>query len=150
MVVSWYPAAASSTIVVLLAMCAFLILGPSSSSSPGTVPNRPFQIWHAVALVSLSLVPLIGMIVAQVATHAFADRYAIAAIPGICILLIAGIGRASGYSTRAAAVLWVVTLMCFAGLAFRARWNFLVELSDLRATAALLRPTEAGRSPFPT
>jgi hypothetical protein len=139
MAVDWYPAAVSSFAPLLLSfsVLATLVLAFRPASLGITDPQ--FKVWQAVALVSLSLIPIVAVVAAKLVTHAFTDRYAIAAIPGICILVTIGVGRILGYSGHAAAVFWVLTLMTFGGKVARSLERYGTELADLREADVLLR-----------
>jgi hypothetical protein len=126
---------------ILLPLCVLSILiGSIRPASSGTPAQPALNPWHATAFVLLSLLPMITVVIAEVVTHAFADRYAIAAVPGICVLLAVGFCRASGYSTRTAMAVWAVTVLTAGGLAWRSQQEFRMELKELKESAALLRP----------
>jgi hypothetical protein len=140
---SWYPSAygyALGVIIILGGMAALRV----SDADRETARFRKIELWQAAALVVLTILPVLGLVIAKYVTHAFTNRYAIAAFPAGCILMIVGFSRAYRYSTGGAAALWVILLAVFGGMAFRGRLVQREELLDMRMTAAKLRDATDG------
>jgi hypothetical protein len=60
---------------------------------------RRIEPWQTAAIVSLSFLPGVAVPIAKLVTHAFTFRYAIAALPGVCILLTIGYSRIIRYTS---------------------------------------------------
>jgi hypothetical protein len=140
---SWYPSAYGYALGVVIILGGMAALRMGNGDKRETVRFPKIEIWSTAALVALTILPIIGLVVAKLATHAFTNRYAIAAFPAGCILMIIGFSRAYRYSTGGAAALWVILLAVFGGMALRGRLVQHDELNDVRSTAGFLRQSGA-------
>jgi hypothetical protein len=142
----WYPEVlgyAGALPVVVLAMVALRRLGPLTREAD---VGMPMQMWHLVAFGALALLPVALVVIAKTVTHAFHPRYAVAALPGVCVLLTVAMARLAGYSRRYAAVIWLMLAGCFGWISTRYNTGLRMDLEDLRETDAFLR--KAGDGPL--
>jgi hypothetical protein len=138
---SWYLGP-WATLVLPLALIGWLRSAPAAD-------DRPFCPAAHRALESGRhsgdrVMPVVAVLIAKFVTHAFTFRYAIAAFPAVCVLLVIGFSRIAREARGAAAALWLFTVVAFVGMAFRQANHQREELSDLRETAAFLRANSAG------
>jgi len=137
--VSWYPDALGYVVAVPLGVAALVAVRRATRPPAAVAPERHLAPWHAAAFLALAFLPVVLVLTAKTVTHAFHARYAIAAFPGVCVLLILGLARMSGYSPRFAAAIWVMLLACFGGMSYRYQTVLRTERSDLQDTARFLR-----------
>jgi hypothetical protein len=90
-ILGWYPAMLGRMPFVLLAAAAltFLFKIPVTEDSRASVPEIYSPV--VMAVTASALLPVVGVIIAELVTHAFTERYFIAAVPGSCILLVWGL-----------------------------------------------------------
>jgi hypothetical protein len=134
---SWYPDVlgyAGAVPVVLWLGVALRRFGPRLPES-----IRAMQPWHFAAFGALMLLPVVLVVVAKTVTHAFHPRYAVAALPGLCVLLTVAMARLSGYSRRHAAAVWVLLVGCFGYISLQYDRAIRAEVADLRETDEFLR-----------
>lgn len=136
---SWYRDAFGYVFVFPLALAAVAALRRGSESRP-----RAIRRWHGAAFLTMALLPPITVVFAKLVTHAFTSRYAIAALPGVCVLLTVGIARVSRPASWAPVAVWLATLLCFFAGAVRFYSEYRGEREELRETAALLRAAGDG------
>jgi hypothetical protein len=116
----------------------------STGQAPSVARFRRIEPWHTAAFVALSILPVVAVVAAKLITHAFTHRYAIAAFPGVCILLTIGFSRINHYSPAGAAALWLMLVATFGGMVVRTYLMQQDELAALRETAAFLRKPADG------
>jgi Dolichyl-phosphate-mannose-protein mannosyltransferase len=89
----WYPSMLGRMPMILLAASGlvFLLRIPATEDPRGAAPDIRLPV--IVAVTASALLPVVGGIIAQLITHAFADRYFIATLPGAVILLLWGLRR---------------------------------------------------------
>src|SRR5262249_7881117 len=140
----WYLAAFGLSMGLPIALSALAALRLSIPQARWSVRSRPIKLWQAAAIVSISLLPAIGMLIGKYVTNAFTYRYAIAAFPAVCILLTIGYSRLFCYRSSAAALVWLCALAFFAATALRQTNRQRGELAELRQTASFLRANSVG------
>jgi hypothetical protein len=141
---SWYIDSLGYTLalpLVLGAVAAVRLL--PTAARPLVVPRTP-ELWKGAAIVALAILPVVAVVIAKFITNAFTSRYAIAAFPGVCLLLILALSRILREVPGAAAAAWLSILVLFAGMAVRQGRLQASDLADIRETAALLRVNSAG------
>jgi hypothetical protein len=138
---SWYPQSTGYMILVFFAASGliFVLRIPANHDSPKVA--SPLGAPVVVALAATALLPVVGMVIAQFITHAFANRYFIAALPGTCIVALWGVKRIMRNVTAGP---FLISILCV--LIFVEEWRLLnsyqvASLMDLRSVATLLRHT---------
>jgi hypothetical protein len=141
---SWYMDALGYGFLLVLALSglALLRLTRRNPQESGLLPR--IERSHVVALLTLSAVPILGVLIAKLVTNAFSPRYAIAALPAVCILLTLGLARMQRFAVSGAAILWIGSLIGFAVGAYRIRDGHSLEWENLRDTAAFVREEGTG------
>src|SRR5262245_61161929 len=135
---SWYPNATTYVLAIILGICVMRLI--QARGRRIFVTERPFRIDlpQTVALVVLALLPVVEVFIAKFVTHAFTDRYAIAAFPAVCILLVLGMRR----MTRQSAAVWLSLILCFPAVSYRHEESQRLDYEDIKETAAFLRRHE--------
>ena len=118
----------------------FLLRLPASPDSRKA--TSPLDAHIAVALTSTMLLPIMGIIVAQFITHAFYDRYFIAALPGTCIVALWGLRRIMRNDTAGTALISISCILLFAVGWSGLHKEEIANLRKIRSVATLLRRTE--------
>jgi dolichyl-phosphate-mannose-protein mannosyltransferase len=139
----WYRDALGCTLALPLALGALALL-PLFPPAARPFSPKPIKLWTAIAVLALAILPVVAVVSAKFITNAFTDRYAIAAFPGVCILLTIALSRILREARGAAAAIWLVMVVLFAGMAFRQSLREREELSNIQETAAFLRANSAG------
>jgi hypothetical protein len=139
--VAWYQLMLGRMPLVLLAMVGLVIVLkiPAAEDWNSALPEVSFPV--AIALTASALIPIVGVTVAKLVTHAYTERYFISALPGSVILLIWGLRRVVRNDRIGPAL---ATAMCL--ILFPQQWRDLnaqqlVSLRSMRTVATLLRQT---------
>ena len=146
----WYPNMTGNLLLLLLAATAltFVLRIPASQDlqDANSPLGTPVALPVAVVLTTSVLLPILGEIVAQFITHAFTDRYFIAALPGTCIIALWVLQRLSRNTAAGAAL---ISILCILLAAQEWRQLYKKQASNLRllrSAATLLRRT--GNAPI--
>jgi hypothetical protein len=87
----FYKTQLGSGLIGILGMVAVLFFwqgrSAASTENPELATRKVFPVWQAAALTCLCLIPSLVMIAAKFITHAFVDRYAIATLVGMTVLI---------------------------------------------------------------
>src|SRR5260370_18239178 len=109
----FYPGTIGHAMFVLLAAIALAaVLGIAGPAPEPTAEPRP-RLWYGIAFLLLALLPVFGVTLAMLVTHAYADRYVIAAFPGVCLVVILGLRRIAGNNPVAASLISAICLPSF-------------------------------------
>jgi hypothetical protein len=140
----WYPDMIGLTLLVMLGASAVAFIWfRSPSASLADAPHRTsFPV--AITLTVSAILPVIGAIVAHFITHAYTDRYFIAALPGSLIISLLGLRRVFQSDTVGPVIasVFCVVLVIQEWRNLRARQT--LELYQLQSIASLLRRAPAG------
>ncbi len=90
---TWYPNMLGKMPFVLLAAAGLLFVLRIRATDDSSVADREVSSPVAIAVAASALLPVLGAIIAMLITHAFTERYFIAAVPGSVILLLWGLKR---------------------------------------------------------
>jgi hypothetical protein len=134
--IQWYPDAlgyAGAIPVIVLGMVTL------RRGSVRWSAGAPIQAWHLAGFAALALLPVVLVTIAKLVTNAFHPRYSIAAVPGICVLLMIATARLTGNSRRYAAVVWLLLLGCHALISVRYDRVLRYDVDDIRETDQFLR-----------
>ena len=88
---SWYGEMGGRLPLLILAAVGVATILKLPRRKPISVTDNFVPI--ATSIVSMSLIPAIGVVLARLITHAYTPRYFIAAFPGICIMLLWALER---------------------------------------------------------
>jgi hypothetical protein len=126
-------------IVLAAAALVFVFRIPTTEDwrSPISRPSQPV----AVGLTATALLPVAGMIVAKFVTHAFTDRYFIAALPAAILFLIWALPRVIRNDRVGPAFATAVCLVLFAHQWRDLQSDQTTTLRTMRSIATLLRQT---------
>jgi hypothetical protein len=132
----WYPSMMGIVPLVLLlsASVAAIMLKISAKEDSREVSSPVI-----IALTACALLPVVGAIIAQLITHAYTERYFIAALPGTLILLLWGLRRIIPSDTAGPALASVLCILLFFQEWRVLRSNQISTLLQMRSVAALLR-----------
>jgi hypothetical protein len=137
----WYPSMLGRAPLIVLAAAAlvFVFRIPTTEDwrSPISRPSQPV----AVGLTATALLPVAGMIVAKFVTHAFTDRYFIAALPAAILFLIWALPRVIRNDRVGPAFATAVCLVLFAHQWRDLQSDQTTTLRTMRSIATLLRQT---------
>jgi hypothetical protein len=136
---TWYPNMLGSMPLVLLAACGlvFVLRIRATEDSCGADPEVIFPV--AIAVTASALLPVVGAIIAMLVTHAFAERYFIAALPGAAILLLWGLRRIIRNDTAGPMLASALCIVLFAQQWRTLRGDQISTLRQMRSIATLLR-----------
>jgi len=134
----WYPEILGYAAGIPLVVFASVTLRRSGFLRRPSEDIAPMAPWHLAAFGALALLPVVLVVIAKTVTHAFHARHAMAAAPGVCILLAVGSARLTAYSRRHAAVTWLLLVGCYGLVSARNYGTFQNALRDLRETATFL------------
>jgi Dolichyl-phosphate-mannose-protein mannosyltransferase len=142
----FYPGTIGHAMLVLLAAIALAaVLGIAGPAPEPTAEPRP-RLWYGIAFLLLALLPVFGVTLAMLVTHAYTDRYVVAAFPGVCLVVILGLRRIAGNNPLAAALICASCLPFFALQWHGLYTRQLLALRETRDTATFLR--HAGDGPI--
>jgi hypothetical protein len=135
----WYPNMLGRMPLVLLAASGvvFLLRFPASENSRATAPEVTSPV--AIALTASALLPVAGGIIAELVTHAFTERYFIAALPGAVILLLWGLRRIIHHNTTGPALASAICIVLLTQQWRDLRGEQNKTLRQVRSVATLLR-----------
>jgi hypothetical protein len=139
LMVSWYTTVIGSGVLVLLAAIVLPVIFLMARRWSVSAVYVPPQLWEATALVVLALVPVFGMVVAKSITHAFTERYFIAAIPGLCILVTLGLRLLLGNAPLGAVLVWALCIPGFGVRCYLEHSQHRQAFQETRYGAAILR-----------
>jgi len=137
--VGWYRATAGYSFLLPLAAFALVILFQIPVSALEFAIESPPRLWYGVTTLLIALLPVFGVLIALLVTHAYTERYMIAAFLGVSILLILGIRRIIGSDALGPAFVCVFCLVFFFFQWRVLKASQLEILKDVRDAAALLR-----------
>jgi hypothetical protein len=145
-IILWYPKSTGYMILLFFVASGLSFMFRSFASPQWRKAASPVSTPVVVALAVTALLPIAGMVIAQFVTHAFYDRYFVAALPGTCIIVVWGLQRIMR-NIRAGAPL--ISILCI--LLFAQEWRSLSRiqvdtLQQYKSVAALLRHT--GNTPI--
>jgi hypothetical protein len=139
--VDWYSMTLKYALLLPVAAFALVIIFRISERSSWSTTAVPPRSWYSVAFFLIALLPVFGFIIAKLITHAFTERYMIAASLGVFVLLILGLRRIIADDRLGPAF---VCVMCLPSFFWRVQGYNRQELDvfqTLRATAAAVRGT---------
>jgi len=134
----WYFNMSGGMLLLLLAAAGVMF----SLRIPANDAKDAMRKWSfpvIIAVTSCSLLPVVGGIAAKLITHAFTERYFIAALPGIIILLIWGLRRVIRNDFAGPALASALCLLLSTQQWNGLRRNQVDRLRELRSIATLLR-----------
>jgi hypothetical protein len=136
---SWYSNMLGRMPLVLLAASGlvFVLRIPATEDSGAAAPEITSPV--AIALTASALLPVLGAIIAMLVTHAFTERYFIAALPGSAILLLWGLRRVIRNDTVGPLLASALCIVLFAQQWRILRGEQITTLREIRSVAALLR-----------
>jgi len=138
---NWYPATVGYTLFPLLAVFGMAILFRVRRPPARSTAEIPFRAWHSVTIVLLALLPFFGVVTGVLITHAYTERYMIAATLGFCILLIHGLRRIIGDDRLMAGFVCALCLIFFQISIRGMQHQQFQTLQDVKASVAFLRRT---------
>lgn len=135
----WYPSMLGRAPLILLAAAAlvFVFKIPTTEDlhPPIARPSQPV----AVGLTMTAVLPVAGMIAAKFVTHAFTERYFIAALPAAIMLLIWALLRVIRNDRVGPALTTALCLVLFAHQWRDLQSDQITALRTMRSIATLLR-----------
>jgi hypothetical protein len=139
--VDWYVTTLGYAIFVPAGAFALIILFRAAEPSPRSAIGSRIHPWDSTAILLLALLPVFGVVIAELVTHAYTERYMIAACVGVCILLILGVRRVIGDDRLGPAFVCVICLLFFAWQVRGLNRREFNDLEETRNSAAFLRRT---------
>jgi len=135
----WYPDMLGRMPLVLLAAAGvvFLLRIPATEDSRSAAPEVPFPM--AVTLTACALLPVAGAIIAKLVTHASAERYFIAGLPGTVILLLWGLRRIIRHDMAGPALASAICIVLLTQQWRELRGQQNITLRQMMSIATLLR-----------
>lgn len=135
--VDWYPVMLGRAPLILLvaAGLAFVLNISPSEDKRSVLPQPPV----AIVLAASSLLPVVGVFAAKFVTHAFTERYFIAALPGSCIILVWALRRVIANDKVGPALVATLCILLFAQQWRDQRGQQLTAVRTMRSISALLR-----------
>jgi Dolichyl-phosphate-mannose-protein mannosyltransferase len=139
--VAWYQLMLGRTPLVLLAMVGLVIVLkiPAAGDWNSALPEVSFPV--AIALAASALIPIVGVSIAKLVTHAYTERYFISALPGSVMLLVWGLRRIIRNDRIGPALATAMCLILFPQQRRDLNAQQLVSLRSIRTVATLLRQT---------
>lgn len=136
---SWYPSMLGRMPLVLLAASGlvFVLRIRATEDSRSAAPEVTSPV--AIALTASALLPAVGTIIAMLVTHAFTERYFIAALPGSVMLLLWGLRRMIRNDSAGPALASALCIVLFAKQWRDLRKEQTITLLETRSIATLLR-----------
>jgi len=137
----WYSMTLGYAILLPVGGFALVIMFRISERSFSSTTVVPPRSWYSVAFFLFALLPVFGIIIAKLVTHAFTARYMIAASLGVFVLLILGLRRIIAKDRLGPAFVCAMCLPFFFWHVHEWNQHKFDELQALRATAAAVRRT---------
>jgi hypothetical protein len=138
---NWYFVTVGYALFLPLAAFGVGILFRVRTCPTGSTPEKLPRAWYSVTILLLALLPLFGVVTGVLITHAYTERYMIAATLGLCILLIHGLRRIIGDDTLMPGLVCALCLIFF-GIQIRGmHYQQVQSLQDTKASVAFLRRT---------
>jgi hypothetical protein len=137
----WYVTTLGYPTLVPIGAFALVILFRAAEGPWPSATGKRLCSWYSAAILLLAFLPVFGIALARLVTHAYTERYMIAAGVGVSILLILLARRAIGNDRLGPAFVCAVCLPFFF---WQVRGLNKQEFSDLqaaRSSAAFLRGT---------
>jgi len=135
----WYQVMLGRMPFVLLAAAALVFLLRIPAKEDLCLETPEVQMPAVIALTASALLPVAGVIIAKLVTHAYTERYFIAALPGSCILLLWGLRRISRNDTAGPMLVSALCIVLFAQQWRDLRKEQISTLREIRSVATLLR-----------
>jgi hypothetical protein len=135
----WYPSMLGRMPMVLLAAPALVFVLKTQANEDSRTGAPAVTCPVAIALTASALLPVVGGIIAKLVTHAFTDRYFIAAVPGSAILLLWVLKRMVRNNTAGPALASALCIVLFAQQWRELRAEQISNLWQMRSVATLLR-----------
>jgi len=135
----WYPNMLGRMPLILLAASglAFVLSIQATQDWRTVTPEVTAPV--VIAVTTSALLPVVGTIIAMLVTHAFTERYFIAALPGSAILLLWGLRRIVRNDTAGPAIAAALCIVLFAQQWREVRAEQNNTLRQTRSIATLLR-----------
>lgn len=122
--------------------CLVLLNSTFAESAKQTFPT--LRSWIAAALLAFGLIPFIAMVLGKFITHAFTDRYALAALIGLSLLLSYSLFVLYRQRSIGAVVSIAICGLCFVVNQHEMKSANRQTLDDLRASKRLLSAKSNG------
>lgn len=136
---SWYPNMLGRMPLILVAASALVLVLRIRATEDSRVVDPEVSFPVVIALTASALLPVVGTIIAMLVTHAFTERYFIAALPGSAILLLWGLRRMVRNDTAGPALAFAICIVLFAQQWRELRSEQTITLLQMRSIATLLR-----------
>jgi Dolichyl-phosphate-mannose-protein mannosyltransferase len=146
LMLKWYPNMLGRMPLVLLAASAliFVLRIRTTEDARAMAPEVTSPV--VIAVTASALLPALGTIISKLVTHAFTERYVIAALPGSAILLLWGLKRMIRNNTAGPALVSILCIVLFIQQWRELRAVQIITLRQIRSVATLLR--QSGDEPI--
>jgi hypothetical protein len=139
--VDWYPITIGYAILLPVGAFALVMISRISQPSFGSLAGGRLRWWHSVTILLFAALPLLGYVVAKLVTHAYTERYMIAACLGVCILVTFGLRLIVANDRLGPALICAMCLPFFFYHAHEITKQELADVELVKLTAADLRRT---------